>query len=102
MVIGMAVMRIAWHGCPQLGSNTLGEKTRFRYRCESAGTQEKVCHNCDTKPAFTVETDFIDRTTLLILRNLLKTKSDAKISAYRLARYFFQQPTDEKSSAGVG
>jgi len=43
---------------------------------------QELCHNCDTKPVFTVKTDFIDRTTLLILRNLLKTKVSPKIPAY--------------------
>ena len=49
---------------------------------------QELCHNCDTKPVFTVKTDFIDRTTLLILRNLLKTKVSPKIPAYRFTRYF--------------
>jgi len=40
---------------------------------------QKLCHNFDTKPVFTVKTDFIDRTTLLSLRNLLKTKVSTKI-----------------------
>jgi hypothetical protein len=47
---------------------------------------QELCHNCDTKPVFTVKTDFIDRTTLLILRNLLKTKVSPKIPAYKLIR----------------
>src|SRR5712664_2215560 len=50
---------------------------------------EKLCHNCATKPFFTAKTDFIDSMRLLILRNLLKTKSGPKIPAYRLARPFF-------------
>jgi hypothetical protein len=49
---------------------------------------QELCHNCDTKPVFTVKTDFIDRTTLLILHNLLKTKVSPKIPAYRLIRLF--------------
>jgi hypothetical protein len=49
---------------------------------------QELCHNCDTKPVFTVKTDFINRTTLMILRNLLKTKVSPKILAYRLARHF--------------
>jgi hypothetical protein len=49
---------------------------------------QELCHNCDTKPVFTVKTDFIDRTTLLILRNLLKTKVSPKIPAYRLPAIF--------------
>jgi len=31
---------------------------------------EKVCHNCDMKPAFTIQIDVIDSSALLILRNL--------------------------------
>ena len=34
---------------------------------------EKLCHNCDTKPVFAAQTDFVDRSLLLIPRNLLKT-----------------------------
>ena len=47
---------------------------------------EKLCNNCDAKPVFTAKTDFIDKTSLLILRNLLKTKNGLKIPAYRSTR----------------
>jgi hypothetical protein len=55
----------------------------------SAKTVPKLCHNCDTKPAFSAKTDFVDRSHLLILRKLLKTKSDAKIPAYMARPLFF-------------
>lgn len=42
------------------------------------------------KPFFTVKTDFIDRLCLLILRNLLKTKSGPKIPAYMARPLFFK------------
>lgn len=47
---------------------------------------EKLCHNCDTKPVFAVKTDFIDKMNLLIPRNLLKTQIGSKIPAYRFTR----------------
>ena len=49
--------------------------------------ERKLCHNCDTKPAFAAKTDFVDRPDLLILRKLLKTRMYPKIPAYRLTRY---------------
>jgi hypothetical protein len=49
---------------------------------------QELCHNCDTKPVFTVKTDFIDDMRLLILRNLLKAKNWPTNPAYGLARYF--------------
>ena len=52
---------------------------------------QELCHNCDTKPVFTVKTDFIDDVRLLILRNLLKAKNWPTNPAYRLARQLFQQ-----------
>ena len=36
--------------------------------------EKKLCHNCDTKPAFAAQTDFFDRSHLLILWKLLKTQ----------------------------
>jgi hypothetical protein len=54
-------------------------------RCDA---HKKLCHNCDTKPVFTVKTDFIDDVRLLILRSLLKAKNWPTNPAYRLARYF--------------
>jgi len=44
--------------------------------------------NCATKPAFAAKTDFIDKMSLLILRDLLKIQTGPKIPAYRLAPYF--------------
>jgi hypothetical protein len=49
---------------------------------------QELCHNCDTKPVFTVKTDFIDDVRLLILRNLLKAKNWPTNPAYRLIRHF--------------
>ena len=43
---------------------------------------QRLCHNCETKPAFTVKTDFIDDVRLLILRNLLKAKNWPTNPAY--------------------
>jgi hypothetical protein len=51
--------------------------------CNSARrlkTEEKLCHNCDTKPVFNV----IDIARLLILRNLLKTRCGSKIVSHGL------------------
>jgi hypothetical protein len=45
---------------------------------------KKLCHKCDAKPVFTAQTDFFDRSHLLILRKLLKTQMCSKIPAYRL------------------
>jgi hypothetical protein len=50
------------------------------------GRSQKLCHNCDTKPVFTVKTDFIDDVRLLILHNLLKAKNWPTNPAYRLIR----------------
>ena len=55
---------------------------------ESRRRSKKLCHNCDTKPVFTAKTDFIDKISLLILRNLLKTQMRSKIPAY-MARPLF-------------
>ena len=44
---------------------------------------KRLCHNCATKPVFTAKTDLIDDERLLILGNLLKTKMEPKIPAYR-------------------
>jgi hypothetical protein len=55
--------------------------------CAGEYTRKKLCHNCDTKPAFAAQTDFFDRSHLLILRKLLKTQMCSKIPAYRLARH---------------
>ena len=55
-----------------------------------SGYDEKLCHNCDTKPVFTAKTDFIDKMSLLILRNLLKTQSGSKIPAYMAHPLFFR------------
>jgi len=41
------------------------------------------------KPVFAAKTDFIDRSLLLILRNLLKAKNCPKIPGYRNAGYRF-------------
>ena len=49
---------------------------------------QELCHNCDTKPFFTVTTDFIDDVRLLILRNLLKTTNWPTNPAYRLPAIF--------------
>jgi hypothetical protein len=46
------------------------------------GRSQKLCHNCDTKPVFTVKTDFIDDVRLLILHNLLKAKNWPTNPAY--------------------
>ena len=61
--------------------------------------QKKLCHNCDTKPAFAAGTDFFDRSHLLILRKLLKTQMCSKIPAYRLIRLFFSDLRKFKSPA---
>jgi hypothetical protein len=58
---------------------------------EGYSRSQELCHNCDTKPVFTGKADFIDRTTLLILRNLLKTRSGSKIPAYRLIRHNYMK-----------
>jgi|HubBroStandDraft_2_1064218.scaffolds.fasta_scaffold473843_2 hypothetical protein len=47
----------------------------------------KLCHNCDAKPVFAAEIDFIDSVRSLILRNLLKTKNCSKIPGYRKGGY---------------
>jgi hypothetical protein len=57
------------------------EKRAFR-RSAWRSTPKKLCHNCDAKPAFTVKTDFIGTSLLLILRKLLKTRIRLKIPAY--------------------
>ena len=53
------------------------------------GADKKLCHNCDTKPVLAVKTDVIDRVSLLILRNLLKTQMCLKIPEYRFAINYF-------------
>ena len=65
------------------------DEKRAEVRVSAA--EKKLCHNCDTKPVFTVKTDFIDRTTLLILRNLLKTKVTPKIPAYMARPLLFNK-----------
>jgi|GEM_PF-5137417 len=77
-----------WAYDGQLGRNPIGRKARSRRKCAVEYAQ-KLCHNCDTKPAFTAKTDFIDGVRLLILRNLLKARICLKIPAYGLTRYFF-------------
>jgi len=54
------------------------------------GYDEKLCHDCDTKPIFTAKTDFSDKISLLILRNLLKTQMRPKIPAYMAHPLFLQ------------
>jgi hypothetical protein len=81
--------RSAWH--PYITSSPevvhLDEKRAFPQMCAGEYTRKKLCHNCDTKPAFAAQTDFFDRSHLLILRKLLKTQMCSKIPAYRLARH---------------
>ena len=49
----------------------------------------RLWHNCAINPVFVVKTDFIDSLRLLILRNLLKTKSCRKIPSYQNSGYRF-------------
>jgi hypothetical protein len=54
-----------------------------RANCASSnGSDEKLCHNCDTKPVLPDKIDYIDAAGLLILRNLLKTLIGPKIPSY--------------------
>ena len=49
-----------------LGRKTLPGEVRGRVRAK------KLCHNCDTKLAFAAQTDFFDRSHLLILRKVIE------------------------------
>jgi hypothetical protein len=61
--------------------------------------ERKLCHNCDTKPAFAGKTDFANRSNLLILWNLLKAKEGSKIPAYRLIRHIIYSQILIKNAA---
>jgi hypothetical protein len=55
----------------------IGDVGRCSAKKEEKGigrSVKKLNHRCDTKPFFTVKTDFVDMLGLLILRNLLKTR----------------------------
>jgi len=66
----------ASHGC----FNRATERYMQRLLCTIA--DEKLCHNCDTKPVLGAKTDFIDGVRLLILGNLSKPKGPSLHPAY--------------------
>jgi hypothetical protein len=74
--------------CGELTPRRCSTLTKYALFVEARGRvhAKKLCHNCDTKPAFAAETDFFDRSHLLILRKLLKTQMCSKIPAYRFTR----------------
>jgi hypothetical protein len=59
---------------------------------------EKLCHNCDTKPVLGAKPDFIDGVRLLILGNLSKPKGPSLHPAY-MARPLFSTAYERQGFA---
>ena len=77
-----------WAYDGQLGRNPIGRKARSRRKCAVEYAQ-KLCHNCETKPAFAGKTDFFDKVGFVDSAQLIEGKNLPEDSGLRAHPLFF-------------